>query len=185
VMDMLTFSKEREPDLVPSDINAVAADIVELMQGRAKDLGVELAFKPQEGIPRLKFDPDGLHRAILNVVTNAIDACDCVDNGCVVVSTELAKDTDMLQVVVSDNGRGIPTEDIDKMFGLFVSRKGGRGTGLGLPVSKKILREHGGDIRVESDVGRGSRFILEWPALPVDTNVTARQSEFTSTSEAE
>jgi two-component system NtrC family sensor kinase len=185
VMDMLTFSKEREPDLAPSDINDVAADIVELMQGRAKDLGVELAFKPEEGIPRLKFDPDGLHRAILNVVTNAIDACDCVDNGCVVVSTELIREADLVRVVVSDNGRGIAAEDIDKMFGLFVSRKGGRGTGLGLPVSKKILREHGGDIRVESDVGRGSRFILEWPALPVDTGVTARRSEFSSPTEAE
>ncbi len=185
VMDMLTFSKEREPDLIPSDINSVAADIVELMQGRAKDLGVEVAFKPAEDIPRLKFDPDGLHRAILNVVTNAIDACDCVDNGCVVVSTELARESDLVRVVVADNGRGIPAEDIEKMFGLFVSRKGGRGTGLGLPVSKKILREHGGDIRVESDVGRGSRFILEWPALPVDTGVTARRSEFTSATDAE
>ncbi len=170
VMDMLTFSKEREPDLAPSDINALAADIVELMQGRAKDLDVALAFKPAETIPQLKFDPDGLHRAVLNVVTNAIDACDCVENGCVVVSTELDEAEELIRVIVEDNGRGIPSEDVDKMFGLFVSRKGGRGTGLGLPVSKKILREHGGDIRVESEVGRGSRFILEWPALPSETN---------------
>ncbi len=177
VMDMLTFSKEREPDLVPSDINAIAADVVELMQSRAADLGVELAFKPAEAIPKLRFDPDGLHRAILNVVTNAIDACDCVENGCVVVSTELDPSGETVRVVVADNGRGIPAEDIDKMFGLFVSRKGGRGTGLGLPVSKKILREHGGDIRVESEVGRGSRFILEWPALAADASITAPRED--------
>lgn len=179
VMDMLTFSKERDPDLAPADINDIAADIVELMQGRAKDLDVALAFKPQEGIPILKFDPDGLHRAVLNVVTNAIDACDCVENGCVVVSTELDEAAELVRVLVDDNGRGIPPEDIDKMFGLFVSRKGGRGTGLGLPVSKKILREHGGDIRVESEVGRGSRFILEWPAIADEANqgnVTTRRS---------
>ncbi|MEX2185873.1 MAG: ATP-binding protein [Pirellulales bacterium] len=179
VMDMLTFSKERDPDLAPSDINALAADIVELMQGRAKDLDVALAFKPQDEIPRLRFDPDGLHRAVLNVVTNAIDACDCVENGCVVVSTELDEADELVRVIVEDNGRGIPPEDVDKMFGLFVSRKGGRGTGLGLPVSKKILREHGGDIRVESEVGRGSRFILEWPALPDEANqanVTTRRA---------
>jgi signal transduction histidine kinase len=103
-----------------------------------------------------------------------------VDNGCVVVSTELSPERDVVRVVVADNGRGIPAEDIDKMFGLFVSRKGGRGTGLGLPVSKKILREHGGDIRVESEVGRGSRFILEWPAVPIDTNVTARREDVDS-----
>lgn len=177
VMDMLTFSKEREPDLAPSDINAVAADVVELMQGRSRDLGVELAFKPADDIPILRFDPDGLHRAILNVVTNAIDACDCVENGCVVVSTELDPSGERVRTIIADNGRGIPAEDIDKMFGLFVSRKGGRGTGLGLPVSKKILREHGGDIRVESEVGRGSRFVLEWPALSAGASITSQPED--------
>ena len=67
-----------------------------------------------------------------------------------------------MQVV--DNGSGIPREDVEKIFGVFVSRKGGRGTGLGLPVSQKILQEHGGRIRVESQVDQGSRFTLEFPA---------------------
>jgi signal transduction histidine kinase/pSer/pThr/pTyr-binding forkhead associated (FHA) protein len=167
VMDMLTFSTEREPDLVPADMNEVVRDVVELMQGRAADIGVHLTAQLVEGLPKFKFDPDALHRAILNIVTNAIDACDCVDDGAVHVSLERPAGEDLLRVVITDNGRGIPAEDIDKMFALFVSRKGGRGTGLGLPVSQKILREHGGDVRVESQVGAGSRFILELPALPI------------------
>ena len=69
------------------------------------------------------------------------------------------------RVSVADNGEGIPDKDINKMFSVFESRKGNRGTGLGLPVSKKILREHGGDIRVASQVGEGSCFILELPAI--------------------
>jgi two-component system, NtrC family, sensor kinase len=64
-----------------------------------------------------------------------------------------------------DNGIGIEADDLEKIFAVFVSRKGGRGTGLGLPVSQKILEEHGGRIRVESTLGEGSRFTLEFPAV--------------------
>jgi two-component system NtrC family sensor kinase len=167
VLDMLTFSKEREPDLLPADLNEVAGDVVELMQGRARELGVALELRPAEFMPKLKFDPDGLHRATLNVVTNALDACDCRENGQVAVSTEFLPQQDLVRVVVQDNGRGIDAEDVDKIFALFVSHKGGRGTGLGLPVSQKIMREHGGDIYVTSEPGHGSRFVLELPAVAV------------------
>jgi signal transduction histidine kinase len=167
VMDMLTFSKEREPDLQPANVNDVAEDVIELMQGRARDLEVALDWHPGADIPQMRFDPDGLHRAILNVVTNAIDACDCVDGGRVEVSTEMSPDGEHVHIVVDDNGRGIPPEDIEKMFALFVSRKGGRGTGLGLTVSQKILKEHGGDILVRSEPGKGSRFTLLLPVVAV------------------
>jgi signal transduction histidine kinase len=66
--------------------------------------------------------------------------------------------------VVSDNGAGISPEDLDAIFHVFVSRKGGRGTGLGLPVSRKIMEEHGGQITVDSEPDRGSAFTLELPA---------------------
>jgi signal transduction histidine kinase len=73
---------------------------------------------------------------------------------------------------VTDNGSGIAPEDLDQIFTLFVSRKGGRGTGLGLPVSSKILQEHGGRIRVESQPGKGSCFTLEFPSRTVDQHVS-------------
>jgi two-component system NtrC family sensor kinase len=189
VMDMLTFSKEREPELVPADLNEVAADVVELMSSRAEEKQVELRFAPAEKIPTLIFDPEGLHRAILNVVTNALDACDrpAADlagsdethvaaaeeeadlrqarPGKVEVRVEYDRDKRQARVVVSDNGPGIPPEEIDQVFSLFVSKKGNRGTGLGLPVSQKILTEHGGRIHVASQVGEGSQFNLELPAI--------------------
>jgi signal transduction histidine kinase len=71
-------------------------------------------------------------------------------------------------VTVEDNGPGIPDEDRQDIFSLFMSRKGSRGTGLGLPVSKKILKEHGGDILLDSERGRGSRFTLQLPAIYPD-----------------
>jgi two-component system NtrC family sensor kinase len=165
VLDMLTFSKEREPELVPSDLNRVVADVVELMQVRADELHVALRWHPANTMPTLTFDPDGLHRAVLNVVTNAIDACEEVADSRVEVSTEYSPAEAKARVIVADNGQGIAAEDLDRIFTLFMSRKSNRGTGLGLPVSQKILAEHGGRIHVESQPGIGSRFVLELPAI--------------------
>ena len=192
VMDMLTFSKEREPELAPADMNEVAADVVELMTSRAQEKHVELHFATAQGLPILVFDPDGMHRAILNVVTNAIDACDAA--ACEAAANEAANEeadeadgdnaaeaprrqgkvdvrvgydatAGLVRVIVSDNGLGIPAEEIEQIFSLFVSHKGSRGTGLGLPVSQKIVKEHGGRITATSRVGEGSRFTLEIPAV--------------------
>ena len=166
VMDMLTFSKERDPELVPAELNDVLSDVVELMTTRATELDVELDWIPGESVTKLTFDPEGIHRAALNVVTNALDACDDAESGRVVVRSEYDAENQIARVIVEDNGIGIPREDLDNIFTIFVSRKGGRGTGLGLPVSAKILEEHGGRILVESTPGKGSRFTLELPAVP-------------------
>ncbi len=106
-----------------------------------------------------------MHRAVLNVITNALDACEEIEGGKVSVTAEYEPGQKMIRTVVQDNGNGIPPDEIDKMFTIFVSNKGGRGTGLGLSVSEKICREHGGQILVESESGDGSRFVLEIPAV--------------------
>ncbi len=165
VMDMLSFSKEREPDLAPADLNEVVGDCVELMQTRAEEAGVELTWEPAADLPELLFDSEMMHRAVLNVITNAIDACEKADQGRVLVMTEYRAAEAVANVSVADNGEGIAEQDIHKIFSVFESRKGNRGTGLGLPVSKKILREHGGDILVTSQVDVGSCFTLEMPAI--------------------
>jgi signal transduction histidine kinase len=175
MMDMLTFSKEREPDLVPSDINRIVSDVVELMQSRAADSDVTLHWHPAENIPTLVFDPEGLHRAVLNVVTNAIDAAsDAHESAEVNVKTEYSPDGGVFRVIASDNGPGIPPEMMEHLFSPFISSKKSRGTGLGLPVSQKIIHEHGGRILVDSAPDRGSRFILELPA--VAPNVTQQHT---------
>jgi signal transduction histidine kinase len=170
VMDMLTFSKEREPVPEPSNLNELAADVVELMKARAAEENVELVWLPAPTMPTLMFDPEAMHRAVLNVVTNAIDACHEREGGRVEVLTQYSNTERMARVQVVDNGSGIEPEDLEKIFAVFVSRKGGRGTGLGLPVSQKILEEHGGRIRVESKLEHGSRFTLEFPATAPTTS---------------
>jgi signal transduction histidine kinase/pSer/pThr/pTyr-binding forkhead associated (FHA) protein len=166
VMDMLTFSKEREPDPRPSDLNQIAAEVIDLLASRAEELSVELAWRPARNMPTLMFDPEALHRAILNVVTNALDACEEREDGRVIVSSRYDEALKIAHIVVEDNGAGIAPDDLEAIFTVFISRKGGRGTGLGLPVTRKILEEHGGQIHVDSTVGQGSRFTLELPAAP-------------------
>jgi len=176
VLDMLTYSKDRQPELVDTDLNEVVADVLELMQVRAVEANVELVDRRGSNIPLMVFDGEGLHRAILNVVTNAIDACESASEGCVSVATSYDEDQQCLTVVVEDNGPGIAAEERQRIFSLFESEKGHQGTGLGLPVSLKILREHHGDILVESDPGKGSRFILQWPAI-ASTNLQQTQCQ--------
>lgn len=222
VMDMLTFSKEREPEKLDADLNETVADVVELMRSRAEELGVQLNYLPATDLPTAHFDPEALHRAVLNIVTNALDAAaegaaessDEPDEfpepnpaeanaaepnaapmsvsgettitdqprermaeepervGEVLVTTAWEPETGWV-ISVSDNGPGISDEDREKIFSLFESKKGSRGTGLGLPVSDKILREHGGRIELAESPAAASggtgacfRLILPPPDSP-------------------
>ena len=166
VMDMLTFSKQREPDLMPADLNDMVADVVELAQAQAGEMKVELAWQPYAALPRLVFDPEGMHRAVLNLVTNAIDAAAEAERpGRVRVHTDYVPRDALVSIVVEDNGAGIAPDQLDKLFSPFISSKKGRGTGLGLPVSQKIVVEHGGKIVVASTPGQGSIFTVQIPAV--------------------
>ena len=166
VMDMLTFSKEREPDLATADLNHVIGDVVELMQTHADELDVDLQWQPDGTLPELVFDPEGIHRAVLNVLTNAIDAAgENEESGRVTIRSEYLSDAALVRITIEDNGSGIPPAQVEQLFSPFVSTKKGRGTGLGLPVSQKILTEHGGRILVDGHSAPGSRFTLELPAV--------------------
>jgi len=163
VMDMLSFSKEREPDPVPSDLVAVVTDIVETVHQRATEIGATIDWISPPDFPRLLFDPEGLSRAILNVVTNALDAVEGRDDGSIAIRVDRDSQAELVSITVTDNGAGMTPQAAAEIFNLFVSTKGARGTGLGLTVSRKILREHGGDIRVTSQPNVGSTFVLAFP----------------------
>ena len=179
VMDMLSFSKDRKPDPSPSDIPALLADIVETVKQRAEDGGISVHCKTPDNFPVLLCDAEALSRAILNVVTNAIDAVEEQSNGTVDITTELDEKREVVQVRVTDNGPGIPAETLPDIFNLFVSTKGAKGTGLGLTVSQKILREHGGEISVESSATHGTCFTLSFPLLLSEQTTTGNRGTVT------
>ncbi len=165
VMDMLTYSKERKPDPEACELNEIVGDVAEMMQVRATENEVELTWSPGEGLPTLMADPEAIHRSVLNIVTNAIDACVGQEPARVKIATQHNEANRSLLVTISDTGEGIAPDRVDKIFSAFESSKGSKGTGLGLAVTRKIAEEHGGQVSVESEVGRGSRFRLE---LPID-----------------
>ena len=173
VMDMLTFSKTREPELAPADLGAVVTEVVETVRQRAAAAGVAIRWQPRADLPLLLFDAEGMFRAILNVVTNALDAVEERPGPAIGLDVAFDETARLARVTVSDNGAGIAEEARGTIFDLFVSTKGTRGTGLGLPVSRKILREHGGDIRCTSSVGQGSTFVLEFPLRLADDAAAA------------
>jgi signal transduction histidine kinase/pSer/pThr/pTyr-binding forkhead associated (FHA) protein len=163
VMDMLSFSKEREPAVEMADLNKVVEDVIDVLRGRAAEKGVRLDVRLSPTMPPVPADPDGVHKAVLNVVSNALDAVDDREDPYVGVQTLMEPTGQWARIVVLDHGPGIPPEALPEIFKPFVSSKGSRGTGLGLPVSRKIFREHGGDVVVESKLGKGSKFILRLP----------------------
>ncbi len=161
VMDMLSFSKERQPQLAAVDLREIIDDCIELTQSQAFENHIEIDWQRPEEDFTVMAEAEGLHRAILNVLNNAVDALNETENGRVDVS--LSRNEEQFNIAIADNGPGISPDDIPRIFSLFESTKGSHGTGLGLPVSQKILREHHGDILVESEPGKGATFRLVLP----------------------
>ena len=165
VMDMLAYSRPRKPEYAPTDINKVCVDVADLMREKAKEKNVAVNVDLDESIGELVLDPKGLFRCILNLVSNAVDACD-KDEGVVGIITRRPRPENELTIAISDNGCGISPENQKSLFKVFFSTKGSKGTGLGLAVTQKIIQEHGGDIAVESELGRGTSFVIGLPAKP-------------------
>lgn len=169
ITDMLTFSKERRPELRPCNLNDVVSEIVDLMAPTFEERGRILTVDYGD-IPQTAADPDALHRALLNIVTNGLEALNHVDDGRLDIRTHFVEKKDAIEIVVADNGSGIPEAAREKLFSLFESDKGMRGTGLGLAVSLKILREHGGTITVDTTPGEGATFRLVVPIQAAPSN---------------
>ena len=161
VMDMLSFSKERQPKIAPVGLCDLIDDCIELTQSQAHEGGIHIDWKRPEDPFIVLAESEGIHRAILNVLNNAVDALSETNNGRITVS--LRRDANQTTIDIADSGPGISPDDIQRIFSLFESTKGSRGTGLGLPVSQKILREHHGDILVASELGKGACFSLVLP----------------------
>ena len=149
--------------------------IKELLEGRAKDLNVAIEMKFDPQLKPMQADPEGLHKALLNIVSNALDALQETPDARVTLSTTLETNGRWAQMTVQDNGPGIPTDIQQNIFKPFVSTKGSKGTGLGLAVCRKILREHGGDVILHSEPGHGAKFVLRLP-LPASDAAGQRRT---------
>ncbi|MCE5336096.1 MAG: response regulator [Desulfobacteraceae bacterium] len=166
-LDLLNYSKEREPEYRRINPNRVASDLHLLMQERARECGINLTVRLDERIKEISLDPDAIHCCLLNLLGNAFDACLDVENSGnpkeVVLSTALIEGGGVEYRVI-DSGCGLSEEIKEKIFKAFFSTKGTRGTGLGLMIVQKIVLEHGGEVSVFSEKGKGATFAVRLPA---------------------
>jgi signal transduction histidine kinase len=164
VKEFLEFAKGRIPEVQLVDPNKPAEEVFTLFRGAAMLKGIEIRANLQEGISQAYMDQKGIHACLANLVSNAMDACEVSDkpNRHVVIST--SEQEGELVYEVADDGVGIDYEIRKKIFSSFFSTKAtGKGTGLGLLTTRKIVQEHGGRVSFDSTEGAGSVFRLQFP----------------------
>ncbi len=171
VMDLLSYSKEREPEYETCRPNEIAADVYELVQEKALENDVAIIREFDDSIGEVVMDPRTIHEVLLNLMSNAVDAClfdeDIAKQWQVKLKTAREKNS-IIRFEVEDNGAGMSENIQRQLFTSFFSTKGHRGTGLGLMVSRKLVEEHGGTIEVKSQPDKGTVFTVRLPCKTVD-----------------
>ncbi len=161
IHDLLGFAKSGPAYVVETEVNAVVAKTVDFIRKGKVRSGIGLEFEPDADLPSVMTDPDRFRQVVFNVIKNAVEAVD--DAGRVSVATRF--DGSSVTVVVRDDGQGVPKEHLKRVFEPFFSTKPvGKGTGLGLSVSYGIMRDLRGEIRFESERGKGTVVSLILPA---------------------
>jgi len=167
VANMLSYSRQEELNLAPGEINDLLHDVVESALARTDRNEVQIVESYEPNLPPVMMDEEAMHDCFLNLVTNAIDALN-TGGGVVVVGSRNLPHEDQVMVEVIDTGQGIPEENRDKVFNLFFSTKGSKGTGIGQAATKKKIEAHRGTIDFESKAGRGTTFRVRLPGLVQD-----------------
>ncbi len=168
VMDLLSYSKVREPVYEACNPNEIAQDVCQVMEETAREHNVEMNKEFDPGIGRVAMDSRSIHTTLMNLVSNAIDACvfdDTPGKSLQVKLKTVLEDGNVVRFDIIDNGMGMSKEVKEKIFTSFFSTKGHKGTGLGLLVARKLIEDHGGTIDVHSKIGKGTTFIVKVPFI--------------------
>lgn len=166
--DMLDFSRAGGLNIQPGALAPLAQEVIWSVKGAAREHNVTIVSQFPDSIPAVAFDHKVIHTALMNLITNAMDACRFKDyppghGGEIVVRLRESADRRFVRLEVQDNGGGVETKDLERIFTPFFSTKYSEGNGLGLPITLKAARDHGGDLEVQSIEGQGSTFTLSLP----------------------
>ncbi|MDX1681843.1 MAG: ATP-binding protein [Phycisphaeraceae bacterium] len=161
-LNMLAFSKQRSPEVELANVEHLVEDVSELVQKQFEDEEVALIVDIAQDLPPIPMDTNGIHQALLNLLNNALDACES-GTGAVTLAANIDEEGQVLRLRVTDNGEGIDEERQANLFQPFYSTKGLRGTGLGLVVTQKIVEEHGGELHIESEPEEGTTITMDLP----------------------
>jgi len=167
VNELLEFARPSQPNLNREDLNQVVERMLLLIATASHKKNLQIVKEYQPSLPPVLLDKEQIKQVLFNVLLNAIDAAP--ENSAITVGTRLLEKNgyqDQVQIMVRDNGKGVPKEDVDKIFTPFYTTKR-QGSGLGLAISHQIIEEHHGTIEVESEENQGATFYINLPVNPL------------------
>jgi signal transduction histidine kinase/NAD-dependent dihydropyrimidine dehydrogenase PreA subunit len=162
VRGLLDFARQARVSKAPTNLATVIVEALSATTPQAAQAGVHLTSDLPGDLPEMMIDATQIRQMLVNLVQNAIDSVG--DDGEVRIAARLRPSADSVEIKVSDNGCGIPKENLSKLFTpFFTTKKIGKGTGLGLAIAYGVVKMHSGDITVDSEVGKGSAFTVTLP----------------------
>lgn len=162
IRGLLDFSRQRKPDATICDINSVIQECVTFVENQASFQNIEFVEEFEANLPMTVVDPSQMQQVFLNMIINAAEAMG--EEGTLTLETSTNSGENAIDIRITDTGHGIPEDNFDKLFDpFFTTKEVGHGTGLGLAISYGIIKEHGGNIFVESKVSKGTTFIVRLP----------------------
>lgn len=166
VMDILYYAKSRDTELESVDLTSFGKDMAAIIEPKAAQKNVTFRLEVAPDIGEVQMDETAMSAALVNFLENAVDACSEDDTKPThEVVLRLTGDAQRVRFEVADNGMGMDQETREKMFTLFFSSKGSRGTGLGLFISSQVIERHGGSIEVTSSFGEGTSIVAAIPRV--------------------
>ncbi len=171
---LLDFSKPSKPNLAEENLNELVDNIIFLIENQVKKKLIRIEKFYDENLRLVAVDKEQIKQVFLNIILNAIQATP--ENGKIQITTRNVRHDDRIyaQIEFADTGTGIEKKDLESIFNPFFTKKH-EGTGLGLSISHQIIQEHRGNIRAESEMGKGSVFIIDLPGNPA--SVERRKNE--------
>ena len=167
IRGLLDFSRQRKPDKTLSNINTVMEQCLSFVENQALFLNINITKNFQEDLPMMVIDASQIERVIMNMIINAAEAME--GEGDLILTTRSVQGDSFVELEFRDTGPGITGENIEKIFDPFFTTKDvGHGTGLGLAISFGVVKAHSGTISVDSEIGKGTTFIVRLPVKVIE-----------------
>ncbi len=163
VKNLLDFSRPKKPNLKKLNINIVVEKCLKLVQNLIHISKIDVHCCYSQNLPAITIDENQIQGVLINILTNSVQAMETGKN--LNISTHLRQDDNIVEIAIEDSGKGIPADLLPHLFDPFFTTKGSSGVGLGLFVSYGIIKSHQGNIRVNSEEGVGTSFIIELPII--------------------
>lgn len=160
VTSLLNFARQTKVTKKEIDMNHLVLECVGLTRKQAAFKDVVIESHIPEDLPKVFADGDQIQQALINLILNGIEATE--PGGKITLTLQRSQTEGFIEIIVSDNGKGIPEENLDRIFEPFFTTKE-TGTGLGMAITHGLIEQHGGTIKVVSKVGQGTTFTITLP----------------------